>query len=303
MWKTILALIISLILIPFVAFYFDDPPSNKQNDILYILVYVYVIAALFTYIVSSLSSNYSQVDKIWSLIPIVYSWIVAWHGNFEPRILLMSVLVTLWGIRLTYNFARRGGYSWQFWKGEEDYRWSVLKSKKEFKGAGRWTLFNFFFISFYQMGLILLFTLPILRSVEGKSIGFWDYLLATLFIAFLLFESVADQQQWNYHKSKKKAIKENAEVETKYQRGFVKEGLWSRMRHPNYAAEQGIWIIFYLFSVAATGQWLNWSIMGAILLMLLFWKSSDFSEEISASKYPEYKDYIKSTGRFFPKIF
>lgn len=29
----------------------------------------------------------------------------------------MAVLVTLWGARLTYNFARKGGYT-----GMEDYR-------------------------------------------------------------------------------------------------------------------------------------------------------------------------------------
>lgn len=34
----------------------------------------------------------------------------------------MAILVNLWGIRLTLNFARKGGYSWKFWEGEEDYR-------------------------------------------------------------------------------------------------------------------------------------------------------------------------------------
>lgn len=35
----------------------------------------------------------------------------------DPRLNLMAVLVTLWGARLTYNFARKGGYT-----GMEDYR-------------------------------------------------------------------------------------------------------------------------------------------------------------------------------------
>jgi steroid 5-alpha reductase family enzyme len=72
------------------------------------------------------------------------------------------------------------------------------------------------------------------------------------------------------------------------------------MRHPNYSAEQAIWIVFYFFSVAATGEWLNWSIMGAILLVLLFWGSSTFSESISAGKYPEYSDYQRQVPRFIP---
>ena len=39
----------------------------------------------------------------------------------------------------------------------------------------------------------------------------------------------------------------------------------------------------------------------AILLVLLFWGSSNFSESISASKYPGYKDYQKKVGRFIPR--
>lgn len=35
-----------------------------------------------------------------------------------------------------------------------------------------------------------------------------------------------------------------------------------------------------LFSVAATGRVLNWSLAGGILLLLLFLGSSDFSEKI-----------------------
>jgi len=61
-------------------------------------------------------------------------------------------------------------------------------------------------------------------------------------------------------------------------------------------------LVFYLFSVAATGEWLNWSVVGAVLLVVLFKGSSDFSEEISASKYTAYKNYQESVPRFLPKI-
>jgi steroid 5-alpha reductase family enzyme len=63
-----------------------------------------------------------------------------------------------------------------------------------------------------------------------------------------------------------------------------------------------IWIILYFFSVAATGQWVNWSIGGAILLLLLFHGSADFSEQISASKYPKYRGYQEKVPRFVPKM-
>jgi steroid 5-alpha reductase family enzyme len=66
--------------------------------------------------------------------------------------------------------------------------------------------------------------------------------------------------------------------------------------------EQMIWILFYIFSVIATGEIFNIAIGGCILLLLLFWGSSDFSESISSEKYPAYKEYQKRVGRFFPKF-
>ncbi len=153
MWKTVLALLVTIVVIPFVAFRFDDPLTLLQSAILTRLVIIYLVAALLCFVVSTLSNNYSQVDKLWSTIPMVYVWVVAWQTGFEPRIVLMAVLVSVWGIRLTYNFSRRGGYSIRFWTGDEDYRWAVLRAKPEFAARWKWIVFNFFFISLYQMGL------------------------------------------------------------------------------------------------------------------------------------------------------
>ena len=253
MWKTVLALLVTIILIPILAFTLDEPPTGVQKDILHTLLLVYLVAAGLCFLVSSISRNYSQVDKLWSLIPIAYVWIAAVQSGLEGRLVMMALLVTAWGIRLTYNFSRRGGYSWKFWTGEEDYRWAVLKAKPEFAANWRWVIFNLVFISYYQMGLILLFTLPAVRSLDGAPLGWVDYVLAFLIILLIVMETIADQQQWNYHKEKKAALAAGGEIPEKYRKGFVHSGLWGKMRHPNYAAEQAIWIVFYFFSVAATG--------------------------------------------------
>ena len=300
MWKTILALLLTIIVIPFLAFRMDDGLSVMQHAALTKLVIVYLAAALLCFLVSSLSKNYSQVDKLWSLIPIPYVWIVAVETGFEGRIVLMALLVSAWGLRLTYNFSRRGGYSIRFWTGEEDYRWAVLRSKPELSAGWKWMLFNLFFISLYQMGLILLITLPAVRSMEGKALGWADGLLALLLLFFLVTETIADQQQWNFHKQKNKAKAMGGELPEPYRKGFLDSGLWGLVRHPNYTSEMAIWIVFYFFSVSATGKWLNWSVIGAILLVLLFWGSSNFSESISSGKYPGYADYKKRVSRFIP---
>jgi len=84
--------------------------------------------------------------------------------------------------------------------------------------------------------------------------------------------------------------------------GFLNKGLWSMSRHPNFFGEQAVWLSFFVFSIAASGRFVNVSIIGVMLLMLLFQSSADFSEEISAKKYPAYKEYQRTTPKFFPKF-
>lgn len=300
MWKTVLALLVTIIVVPVLVFTMDEPLTGSQHGILIKLLVVYLAATLLCFLVSSIAGNYSQVDKLWSLMPIAYVWMVAVETGFEARLVLMALLVTIWGLRLTFNFSRKGGYSWKFWTGVEDYRWAVLMEKPELKAKWRWMVFNLFFISLYQMGLILLISLPAVRSMDGSALGWADYLIAALLLFVIVVETIADQQQWNYQKAKQKALSAGGELEEKHKKGFVQTGLWSLSRHPNFAAEQAVWIVFYFFSVAATGNWLNWSVMGAILLVLLFWGSSSFTESITAGKYPEYAEYQKRVPRFLP---
>ena len=248
-----------------------------------------------------LTKNYSQVDKLWSTIPIAYGWITAHYGDYEPRMILMAGVISIWGLRLTYNFNRRGGYSWKFWTGEEDYRWSILKAKPGFEQEWKWVLFNFFFISGYQMALILLMTVPMVKCLGSDvPLGIWDIVIGAAALGFVIIEYIADQQQYDYQQEKYRLKNAGEKLEGKYALGFTHTGLWAYMRHPNYMAEQAIWLVFYLFSIVATGHIINWSIAGALLLVLLFKGSSDFSESISAEKYPAYKKYQKKVGRFLP---
>lgn len=301
MWKIALILIFTLLAVPVITFYYDDKLSPLQWETLQVLLWVYGAASALAFLISTITKNYSQVDKLWSTLPIPYAWISAYYADFDPRLSLMASLVTVWAIRLTYNFARRGGYSWRFWTGEEDYRWAILKAKPGFEQEWKWVLFNLFFISAYQMGLILLMTLPTVKSIGSEvSLGIFDYLLAALFIGFVIIEFIADNQQYRYQEEKHRRMKAGEKLDGKYAVGFTHEGLWAYMRHPNYMSEQSVWIVFYFFSVIATGHWINWSIAGALLLLVLFKGSSDFSESISAEKYPEYKRYQKEVGRFLP---
>lgn len=303
MLKTIILLIAALVIIPLTAFYFDVPLTSLQITMLHTSVYVMLAVAAYCFIVGELTHNNSQVDKLWSILPIFYAGYFAYASGVNDRVTLMAILVAIWGIRLTYNFSRRGAYSWKFWGGEEDYRWQVLRKEPMFNTRLKWALFNLLFICLYQNTLILLFTLPsAMVACSDAPLNKWDYILALLILATIAIEFIADQQQWNYQKEKYRRIKAGEPLEGIYKDGFVSSGLWKYVRHPNYAAEQTVWILFYCFSIVATGKWLNWSAAGCILLILLFQGSADFSEKISASKYDAYSDYQKRAGKFLPKF-
>jgi len=297
-----LLLLVTLLIVPIFSYFFGTALGDLEMQAIKTLIKLAAGVVLYCFVVGELTSNNSQVDKLWSVAPIAYAWIVADFGDYPPRLVVMATLVTIWGVRLTANFALKGAYQWKFWTGEEDYRWSILRQKPEFQPKWKWTLFNLFFISGYQNVLILLFTLPTIVVLQnpGKALGAFDYVIAGLMFFFIFYEMMADIQQWKFQSKKKALVKSGQELTGEYKKGFLDTGLWRFSRHPNYFAEQAIWVCFYLFSVSASGQWLNWSIAGSLLLILLFIGSSTFSEEISAGKYPAYADYQKHVPRFLP---
>ncbi len=296
---------LSLIVCPILYFTIGPALGAEQIETLKFLGYIVAGSAAFCFIVGELTGNNSQMDKLWSLLPIAYVWVIAVKGGLSTRLVVMAILATIWGIRLTFNFARKGAYRLRFWEGNEDYRWSVVRSGPPFKGnKTAWMLFDLFFISIYQNVLVLLITFPALVSMTSTApFGWVDAVAAVCTLGFILYETIADEQQWAFQTRKWAMINSGQKLEDlpePYKKGFNTTGLWKLSRHPNYFAEQGTWIAFYIFSIGAGVGVFNWSIIGALLLVVLFLGSSALSEQISASKYPEYNNYCKSVSKFFP---
>lgn len=85
-----------------------------MNPVAVVLV-VAAVTCVFCWIASLVTKDTSWVDRIWSIVPAVYVWIFAVAGIIggadAGRLILMSLLVTAWAARLTFNFARKGGYT------------------------------------------------------------------------------------------------------------------------------------------------------------------------------------------------
>lgn len=251
------------------------------------------------WLLSIINKNYSQVDRIWSLAPVCYSWIFTIHqyittNQIHYRSFLISLLITIWGVRLTYNFYRKGGYK----KGGEDYRWEHLQKKMN---AFVFQIFNVFFISIYQNILLYLFTFPVyIVTVKAQSeLSNFDILLSGLFLLLVLIETIADQQQWDFQTEKYRRINSKVTLGEQYEKGFVTSGLFKYSRHPNFFCEITLWWVIYLFTIESSGL-INTSIIGTVLLTLLFQGSTPFTESITLQKYPQYKQYQSDVNRIIP---
>lgn len=134
-----------------------------------------------------------------------------------------------------------------------------------------------------------------------------DLVFSRGLLVVIVLEYFADEQQWAFHQAKalyqKTAKVPEGWTRAQMDRGFNTTGLWKYSRHPNFAAEQTVWVGLYVWGAwASGGQWWNWTIAGMISYMAVFQGSTPITEWISEGKYPEYKVYKQRVARFFPSI-
>ncbi len=269
----------------------------KTSDPLRSILYITGITASLSFLFGLISGDYSWTDRLWSTMPVVFAWIYALYGNLGLPLLVATILVTLWGARLTFNFARRGGYTTS-----EDYRWQIIHTR--IGDPFLWQLFNLFFIALYQQILFIAFTGPLyllaLHGTTTMTVPLW--LASLLFLAFLAIETIADQQQYTFQQAKYGLFPKQAELADQYAQGFRSSGLFTRSRHPNYLGELGVWFSIYLFASLATGDFLNWSMIGPLALTMLFSISTIFTESITQKKYKGYHQYKKQASAIIFKF-
>ncbi|KAH7927963.1 DUF1295-domain-containing protein [Leucogyrophana mollusca] len=293
-----------------------------------------------TYVLSLLTGNVSQVDRVWTFLPTIYTAYYAllplWPrvaptfffpytpeaisssigGSFSPRALLMLALVVTWMFRLSYNTWRRGLFSLK----DEDYRWEILRQKIP---KALFQLFNLTFIAIAQNIILFLLGIPtqIAVSQPHTSLGVSDYVLGTLGFLVILIEFTADNQQYSfqtYKQSGKLNMNEWPGARIRWtpqdaERGFVTRGLWAWSRHPNFFCEQSFWVIINFFPLlSSSSRELALSttsitslapLLPCLVLCSLFYSSTLFTEGISLSKYPiAYAAYQQRVGMFIPLL-
>lgn len=285
-----------------------------------------VALAISQVLLSAATRSFAWNDRFWSLIPPFYALLYGVHpiissdrrtnSSFDPRLSLMSLLIFLWGARLTFNAARRGFYT----PGFVDYRYGWIQAKYVHSRVLFCILYSIFSCGFMTVMLALasspLYFAWISRG-RNPSLSTIDIVAAVGVLASISFETVADNQQHAFHTLKKLLLQTSRSGRSgtdplpdlssatlaEVREGFLQSGLFAWSRHPNFFAEMCVWWFFYLFSVSSSGRWLNWTLCGPVLYTLLFQITTPLTERISSEKYSSYSDYQARVSRIIPSPF
>ncbi|TIB18716.1 hypothetical protein E3P92_00561 [Wallemia ichthyophaga] len=299
---------------------------NASTDQLMVLACVY--NTIWTYSISEITSNVSQVDRVWTILPLLYTVIPAFdlafktyleappsipltsilYSTVNQRALLLLTLQLIWSARLTFNTARRGLMAFA----SEDYRWPIVRGKLNW---WQFKLLNLFFVAIAQNILHLITGIPalIIAKTPQYDVNRNDYLIFGLGVVNITAEFIADNQQYAYQSWKRasstKIASEKDLLTPKekkfYADGFNSSGLFAISRHPNFAFEQLNWWIWSLLVVLGTkldGVDLLSVFISPLSMSLLFEASTRLTESISLSKYPSYNEYRNHVAMFIPQF-
>jgi steroid 5-alpha reductase family enzyme len=256
-------------------------------------------AVLFVY--AELSGNASIFDVHWSWLPAaIYLPHFALHPSSTPdvtRAVMLFAGVWFWSLRLTGNWLKKGGLRF------EDFRYVRFRrtmSPLAFK------VFSFVVLFELQIAMVLSMSMPAWYALRapGRPVNALDWIALAIVVGGVVLEWIADVQGMRFRAAReahREVRPEDLEGDAPAYPRFPQEGLWRYSRHPNYFGEIAVWWGVYLFSVAATGEWLSWAIVGPLTINGLFLGGSiGITEAHELRRKPEYAAYQRRTSRLVP---
>ena len=208
-----------------------------------------VLATVFVFLTSLPLRNASVYDPYWSVAPpvICTGFAIAWH-NWSPAVVVLLLVVWLWGVRLTINWAQtfRG-------LGSQDWRYDDLQ--RQFPRL--FPLISLVGVMLFPTLVVYGCTMPAVVFVRHSSINAVSITGAVISLAGVILEMVADAQMQAFRRTN-----------TDHSR-IIRTGLWRHARHPNYLGEILMWWGVAVMAVAAVpGMW--WLGAGALVNTAMF---------------------------------
>jgi steroid 5-alpha reductase family enzyme len=243
-----------------------------------------VIMILMTslWIVSVILKNVSIVDLFWGIGFVLVTWFYFLNSDgFDIRKIIISILVSLWGLRLSSYL------TWRNYGKGEDFRYKQFRQNY---GEKRYWWISFFQTFLLQGVLMWLISAPLLGAQyygQEKNINVFDFTGIFFWTIGFIFEAGGDWQL--------AVFKANPDNKGK----LLDTGFWRYTRHPNYFGDSSVWW-GYGFICFAAGSWLP--ALGSVLMTLLIIKVSGvvLLEKTMKEQKPLYKEYIEKTSAFIP---
>ena len=232
------------------------------------------------FMVSLIRRRNDVADSAWGLGFVLLAWVsLAISGSITGRGLLVSALVSIWGLRLAWHISARNQN-----KGE-DARYLVWRRQ-----WGKWFyLRSYGQVYLFQGVLIFIISLPVLfvNRVSGPALGWLDLIGVAIWLIGFIFEAVGDAQLARFIKDPTNKGR------------LMQSGLWRFTRHPNYFGEVTQWWGIWLIALAVPNGLI--SIIGPLTITFLILKVSGISMlEKQMAKKPEFADYKRRTSIFIP---
>jgi steroid 5-alpha reductase family enzyme len=250
------------------------PPLSTLYKFLICDIFATVVVWLF----SLIFKNSSVYDPYWSVAPLVMIWLYPKTYNFQN--LLILSMITVWGLRLTYNWATTF-----MGLAHQDWRYGYYQSRF----PKMWPLTNFFGIHLMPTIIVILVLVPALTYLSSShSLNLWTYLALGISAIGILLELFADIQSHHF--------------KAQYPKEVINEGLWKYSRHPNYLGEISMWwgIYFMLLSLDLSNYWL---FIGPLANTLMFmFISIPLMERRQLKNKPNYAFYKAQTGMLLPRF-
>ncbi|MFE3502253.1 DUF1295 domain-containing protein [Kitasatospora sp. NPDC059160] len=239
---------------------------------------------LAAFVVGLRSGRYRGVDVAWGLafaaIALTGLALSAGHGDTGRR-LLVTVLVTVWGVRLSVHLW------WRARGAPEDPRYARMLARAP-AGPAR-TRYALRIVFLLQAAIVWFVSLPVQAAqyLPGPP-GALAWAGAAVWAVGLGFEAVGDRQLARF-----KADPGN--------RGRIMDhGLWRYTRHPNYFGDACVWWgLFLLGADTPTG----WAFVLSPLLMtylLAFGSGKPMLERHLGADRPGWAEYTARTSGFLP---
>ena len=237
-----------------------------------------IVATIVVFIFSLIFGNASMYDPYWSVQPIVILTCFMIGRSLNAIKILFFIVVALWGVRLTANWA----YTFKNLK-SEDWRYGLLREK-----TGKWyPLVNFFGIHMVPTLIVYACILPAVFVMQSGVNNVFAFIFIVISLLAATMQGFADVQM---HKFRKNKTTEN----------FIKNGLWTHSRHPTYLGEILMWWGVGLASVFAT-SWAHWYLLvGAMLNTLMFMFISIPMADKKQSTKAGFEEYKEQTNMLLP---